>query len=45
METDKNPFLLLVEKAMQTQGRVHMRPVKEKFLLLLERETAAQYNR
>lgn len=33
METIKNPFLVLVEKAMQTQGLVHMRPVIEKELL------------
>ncbi|MEI6790328.1 MAG: nucleotidyl transferase AbiEii/AbiGii toxin family protein [Myxococcaceae bacterium] len=33
MEKHRNPFLALVEKAMRTQGRAHMRPVIEKELL------------
>ncbi|MEI6791465.1 MAG: hypothetical protein WCK42_09825 [Myxococcaceae bacterium] len=33
MKESSNPFLMLVEKAMRTQGRAHMRPVIEKELL------------
>lgn len=33
MNTQNNSFLILVEKAMQMQGRAHMRPVIEKELL------------